>query len=71
MAAYNHTQPIGATIWTITHGLTSKFLAMDVLELVSGGIYRKVTPISVEIIDFNIVAVQFATPTAGCARVVG
>jgi hypothetical protein len=70
MSSYNHNQPISATVWTITHGLTSKFLAIDVLELVSGGIHRKVKPVSTEIIDFNIVAVHFATPIAGVARVV-
>lgn len=70
MPSYNHNQPIGASVWIIAHNLTSNFIALDVIKLGSGGIYEKVMPETVEIIDQNTVSIEFPSPIVGRSRIV-
>lgn len=70
MASYNHYQPIGSTIWTVNHNLNSRFLAMDALKLSGDGVYEKIMPMRVEVIDNNTLSVTFQTAVIGRARIV-
>lgn len=70
MSSFNYYQPVGASVWVIAHNLSSIFLAIDILQLGSGGTYQKISPTTIEIIDPNTVAVQFSTPIIGRARIV-
>lgn len=70
MASYNFYQPASLSTWTITHKLNTKFVAIDVMRLTSGGIFEKVMPSSVQIINDNVVSVKFPTPQFGRARIV-
>lgn len=70
MPSYNHYQPVGASVWIINHNLNSIYIATDALKLGSGGIYEKVMPELVTIVDANTVSVQFQDPVIGRARIV-
>jgi len=70
MASYNFYQPNSISTWTINHNLHTKFLAIDVMRLVSGGTFEKIMPESVDIINDNTISVVFPTPQFGRARVV-
>ena len=70
MASYNYYQPANLATWTITHNLKTKFIAIDTMRLSSGGIYEKVMPKFVQIINDNVVSVQFPSPQFGRARIV-
>jgi hypothetical protein len=56
--------------WTIRHKLNTKFIAMDVMKLGSGGVYEKTMPTKVDIIDDNTLRVTFNSILAGRARIV-
>lgn len=70
MASFNFYQPATLLTWTITHNLKTKFVAIDTMRLVSGGVYEKVMPTSIQIINDNVLSVKFLTPQIGRARVV-
>lgn len=70
MPSYNHYQPTGASVWIITHNLGSTFIAMDAIKLGAGGIYEKIMPELVTIVDANTVSVQFSEPVVGRSRIV-
>lgn len=72
MASYNHYQPAGSLTWTINHNLDSSIIAMDVMELSSGGIYTKRVKASytATVISANTISITFPTSTVGRARIV-
>ncbi|PPD55733.1 MAG: hypothetical protein CTY12_00305 [Methylotenera sp.] len=70
MASHNHYQPIATSTWTINHNLSTKFLAFDVMRFSGNGVYEKVMPERVDIIDDNTVSVKFSTHVTGRARLV-
>lgn len=70
MASYNHYQPIAASTWTITHSLSTKIVAFDAMRYSGNGVYEKVMPEKVEIVDDNTITVRFSTNIPGRARIV-
>ena len=70
MASYNHYQSTSSATWTITHNLNSKFVAIDVMRISSGGMFEKVMPQSVQIVNDNTISVKFPTAQYGRARIV-
>jgi len=70
MAAYNHYQPVGSSTWIIPHNLNSTFLAIDVFALSGNGVYQKVLPTRVQIVDNNTVSVTFTNTVIGRGRIV-
>ena len=70
MASYNHYQPIASDNWVISHGLNNTYLAIDVFKLAGSGVYEKLMPSSVSIINDNSVSVTFNVLVSGRARIV-
>lgn len=70
MASYNHYQPIATSTWTINHNLSTKFIAFDAMRFAGNGVYEKVMPEKVEIIDDNTITVKFSMNVPGRARLV-
>lgn len=70
MASYNHYQPIATSSWTVNHNLGTKYIAFDVMRFSGNGVYEKVMPEKVEIIDDNAITVKFPSTVAGRARIV-
>ncbi|MGZ8924399.1 MAG: hypothetical protein ACXW2E_00815 [Nitrososphaeraceae archaeon] len=70
MASYNYYQSTASSTWTITHELNTKFVAIDTMKLVGNGVYEKLLPESVQIIDDNSILVTFSNAIAGRARIV-
>lgn len=70
MASYNHYQQLASASWTIRHKLNTKFIAMDVMGLSSGGVYEKTMPTTVDIMDDDTLRVTFNSAVAGRARIV-
>ncbi len=70
MASYNHYQPVSSNTWIIPHNLNSTFLALDVFALSGGGVYQKIQPTKVQVVDSNNISVQLSSGVAGRARIV-
>lgn len=70
MSEHNHTQTVSSSSWTITHGLNSSTVAVDVM-IDDGGNLEKIIPANIVHTDDNNLTVTFSSAQTGRARVVG
>ncbi len=70
MASYNYLQPTTSATWTINHKLNSNFIATDAMKLTLSGVYQKILPHKVTLVNANVMVLEFEVAVAGRARLV-